>query len=162
VATALEQLKKVHPYEEVAYDLYPLKNQGIPLGIGRVGEWAQPRPFAEVIAALKKIFRTPHLKMTGTPPGLIRRVAVCGGSGGDLISLARQKGAELYVTGDIRYHQAVPWAEENMAILDLGHYATEVLFMPEWGRRLEASFTAAAMPVEVIIDTWGKDPFQYV
>jgi dinuclear metal center YbgI/SA1388 family protein len=162
LSAALEQLKAVHPYEEVAYDLYPLKNQGITLGIGRVGEWRQPRPFDQVTAELKQIFRIPHIKMTGKPPGLVKRVAVCGGSGGELISQAREKGADIYITGDIRYHQAIPWAEENMAILDLGHYATEVLFIPEWGRRLEAGLRAASLPVEVVIDAWGKDPFCHI
>jgi dinuclear metal center YbgI/SA1388 family protein len=162
VPAALEQLKAVHPYEEVAYDLYPLKNQGIKLGIGRVGEWTESRPFDQVTAELKRIFRTPFIKMTGKPPSLVKRVAVCGGSGGELIAQAWEKGVDLYITGDIRYHQAVPWAEENMAILDLGHFATEVLFIPEWGRRLEAGLKAASLPVEVVVDTWGKDPFCYV
>jgi putative NIF3 family GTP cyclohydrolase 1 type 2 len=162
VAAALEQLKAAHPYEEVAYDLYPLQNQGLGLGIGRVGEWTQPRPFDQVVADVKQLFRTSLIKMTGKPPTLVKRVAVCGGSGGELISQAREKGAEVYLTGDIRYHQAVPWAGEDMAILDLGHYATEVLFIPEWGRRLEASLKAASLPVEVVVDTWGRDPFTYL
>ena len=162
VAAAVEQLKAVHPYEEIAYDLYPLKNRGIRLGIGRVGEWTQPRPFDEVVTELKRIFGTPLMKVTGKPPSLVKRVAVCGGSGGELIAQAWEKGADIYITGDIRYHQAVPWAQENMAILDLGHFATEVLFIPEWGRRLEASLKFASLPVEVVVDTWGKDPFCYL
>jgi dinuclear metal center YbgI/SA1388 family protein len=162
VEAALKQLQAVHPYEKVAYDLFPLKNQGIALGIGRVGEWTEPRPFDQVAADLKRLFRTAVIKMTGKPPALVKRVAVCGGSGGELIPQAREKGADIYITGDIRYHQAVPWAGEDMAILDLGHFATEVLFIPEWGRRLEADLRAASLPVEVIVDTWGMDPFSYV
>ena len=68
----------------------------------------------------------------------------------------------MYITGDIRYHQAVPWCEENMVILDLGHFATEVLFIPEWGRRLKAALEAASLPVEVVVDTWARDPFVYI
>ncbi len=162
VSAALEQLQAVHPYEEVAYDLYPLKNQGLTMGIGRVGEWPQPRPFEAVTAELKQIFRTSCIKMTGKPPSLVKRVAVCGGSGGELISQAREKGADIYITGDIRYHQAVPWAEETMAILDLGHFATEVLFIPEWGRRLEAGLKAASLSVEVVVDVLGQDPFAFI
>ena len=161
VPSVLEELKAAHPYEEVAYDLYPLKNQGMSLGIGRVGEWAEPRPFERVAAELRQLFKASFLKMCGKPPDLIRKVAVCGGSGGDLIAQAREKGADIYITGDVRYHQAVPWSEESMAILDLGHYATEVLFIPEWGRRLAADLKAASWPVEVVVDTWGRDPFVY-
>ena len=162
ISAALAEVKAAHPYEEVAYDLYPLKNQGLTFGIGQVGEWTEPRPFERLLAELKQLFKIPCIKMIGKPPGLIKRVAVCGGSGGDFISRAREKGADIYLTGDIRYHQAVPWCEENMAILDLGHYATEVLFIPEWGRRLEADLKTASLPVEVVVDTWGKDPFVYI
>jgi dinuclear metal center YbgI/SA1388 family protein len=162
VNAALAQVKAVHPYEEVAYDVYALKNQGMQMGIGRVGEWPQPRPFEQVTTTLKQLFQTPTIKMTGKPPDQVQKVAVCGGSGGEFISLAREKGADMYITGDIRYHQAVPWAEENMAILDLGHFSTEVQFIPEWGRRLKEGFEAASLPVEIVIDRWGKDPFCYL
>jgi dinuclear metal center YbgI/SA1388 family protein len=162
VAAALEAMQAVHPYEEVAYDLYALKNQGFTFGIGQVGEWPEPRPFEKLTAELKQLFKVPHIKMTGQPPSLIKRAAVCGGSGGEFISRARDKGADIYLTGDIRYHQAVGWSEENMAILDLGHFATEALFIPEWGRRLAADLQAAALPVEVVVDAWGKDPFVYI
>ena len=162
VARVLQELKLAHPYEEVAYDLYPLKNKGISFGIGQIGEWPEPRPFETISAALKKIFKVPHIKMIGKSPNLVKRVAVCGGSGGELISRAREVGADMYITGDIRYHQAVPWCEENMVILDLGHFATEVLFIPEWGRRLKAALEAASLPVEVVVDTWARDPFVYI
>jgi putative NIF3 family GTP cyclohydrolase 1 type 2 len=162
VPAAVAALREAHPYEEVAYDLYPLKNRGASLGIGVVGEWPEPRPFERVAAELKQLFKASSIKMTGKPPALIKRVAVCGGSGGDLIAQAREKGADIFITGDIRYHQAVPWSQESMAILDLGHYNTEVLFIPEWGRRLAADLQAASWPVEVIVDKWGRDPFVLV
>lgn len=162
LGSALQQLRTAHPYEEVAYDLYPLKNRGQALGIGRVGQWPEPRPFGQVVDELKQIFRTPRIKIAGRPPAAVKRVALCGGSGGELIPLARQKGADIFITGDLRYHQAVPWIQENMALLDLGHYATEVVFMPEWGRRLEADLASASLPVEVIPDSWGEDPFRYI
>ena len=159
---AIRRLREVHPYEEVAYDLYPLQNPGLRLGVGRVGDWPQPRPFDEVVVLLKEIFGVASLKVTGRMPGHVQRVAVCGGSGGELIAQARHKGADIFMTGDIRYHQAVAWAQEPMAILDLGHYATEVLFIREWGRQLAEGLQVAAMPVEVIVDRWGQDPFSHV
>ena len=160
--TAVANLKAVHPYEEVAYDLYPLANTGNPYGFGCFGEWPEPRPFAAVVAALKEMFRTPHIKSAGKPRPAIQRLAVCGGSGGDLIAQAWEKGAELYITGDVRYHQAVPWMLEDLTILDLGHYATEVIFIPEWGRRLQADLEAAGWTVEVMVAEWDQDPFSYL
>ena len=158
----MARLKNAHPYEEVAYDLYHLKNPGLPLGLGRVGEWPEARPWPQVLQQLKTLFRVQIIKATGQPPEMVKKVALCGGSGGDLIEAAWKQGAELYLSGDIRYHQAVPWASESMAILDLGHYATESIFMPAWGQRLQERLDQEGMRVKVIIDAWGQDPFRYV
>ncbi|MFP3868906.1 MAG: Nif3-like dinuclear metal center hexameric protein [Desulfobacteraceae bacterium] len=162
LAGAVERLKAAHPYEQVAYDLYPLKNQGLSLGLGRVGEWLEPRPWGQVIQHLKALFRVSIIKAVGQPPEMVKKVALCGGSGGDLIEAAWQQGAEVYISGDIRYHQAVPWALAKMAILDLGHYATESIFMPAWGQRLQERLDQEGLGVKVVIDPWGKDPFYYL
>lgn len=157
----LTHLQAVHPYEEVAYDLYPLKNPGVTLGLGRIGELSAPRPFLQFVQQLKAVFGVTVIKVAGNPPDLVQRIAVCGGSGGDLIGRARQKGADVLVSGDIRYHQAVPWALEKMAICDAGHYATEAAYIPAWADRLEKALAKNNLEVEVIRDLWGKDPFQY-
>ncbi|MGQ9922162.1 MAG: Nif3-like dinuclear metal center hexameric protein [Desulfobacca sp.] len=162
VSTVLANLRAVHPYEEVAYDLYPLANAGIPYGSGRIGSWPAPRPFSDVVAELKRLFHLERLKITGRPRPRVQRLAICGGSGGDLIPQAWQQGADLYLTGDVRYHQAVPFAQEEMAIIDLGHYATEVLFIPEWGRRLQAELQAANLSVAVLVAAGDADPFSYL
>ena len=158
---AVAQLQAVHPYEEVAYDLYPLANPGRVFGFGRIGTWPTPRPWADLVQELKRLFGTDRLRLIGQPAAMIQRVAVCGGSGGDLIPAAWKKGAELYLTGDVRYHQAVPWATSPLAIVDLGHFATEAIFIPEWGRRLQADLLAAGLAVEVIVLA-ADDPFHSV
>lgn len=159
---AVSRLKAVHPYEEVAYDLYPLANPGIAYGFGRIGEWSSPRSFSEVVGELKRLFQQNRLKISGKPRSRVQRVAICGGSGGDLIPLAWEKAAELYITGDVRYHQVVPFAQEEMAIIDLGHYATEAVFIPEWGRRLEADLEAAGLQVAVKVAEADADPFRFL
>ncbi len=161
VPAAVANLKAVHPYEEVAYDLYPLANAGVSYGFGRIGTWPAPRPFGEVVAELKRLFHLDRLKIAGKPRPAVQRLAVCGGSGGDLIPRAWEQGADLYLTGDVRYHQAAPFAQEEMAIIDLGHYATEVLFIPEWGRRLQAGLQAAGLNVAVTVAAKDTDPFSY-
>lgn len=157
----LQALKAAHPYEEVAYDLYPLENPGRPLGFGRLGRWSPPRPWEEVVVALKELFQIPYLRVCGRPPAEVERVAVCGGSGGDLIRQAWQQGAQVYITGDLRYHQAVPWAAASLAVVDVGHYASEVIYLPSWRRRLQEALTTAALPVTVLQDHWDVDPFIY-
>jgi dinuclear metal center YbgI/SA1388 family protein len=162
VAEAVAQLKAVHPYEEVAFDLYPLATPGKTFGFGRIGKWPTPRSWPEVVEALKQGFKTERLRVIGQPRATIQRVAICGGSGGDLIPQAWEKGAELYLTGDIRYHQAVPWAQEQMAIVDLGHFATEAIFLPTWGQRLQADLERAKLAVAVIVSQADADPCRTV
>lgn len=158
----LTAMRAVHPYEEVAYDLYPLENPGRPLGFGRLGCWSPPRPWAQVVQGLKELFQVSHLRVVGRAPALIERVAVCGGSGGELIRTARQQGAQLYITGDLRYHQAVPWAGADLAIVDVGHYASEVIYLPRWRQWLREALAAENLEVEVLNQHWDQDPFSYL
>ncbi len=120
VLAALEALKAVHPYEEVAYDLYPLKNKGITFGIGQVGEWTEPRPFQWVTAELKQIFNSPCLKMIGKPPILVKRVAVCGGSGGEFISRAREREQIYTLPGISAIIKRLPGAKKIWQFWTLG------------------------------------------
>jgi dinuclear metal center YbgI/SA1388 family protein len=137
LAPTLARLRAVHPYEEVAYDLYPLANQGMSLGFGRVGRWPASLSWEEVVARVKEVFAVAGVRVWGRPPQLVSRVAVCGGSGGDLIGQAKASGAQVYVTGEVRHHQAVPGLEDGLAIVEVGHFASEVAFMPAWAAQVE-------------------------
>ncbi len=159
---SIARLRASHPYEDPAFDLYPLKNPGDKRGLGRIGEFDPPRQFADVLRWLKEIFQTTVIKLAGQPPSLVATVALCGGSGGELLPLAVKAGADLFVSGDLRYHQVAPWSQAQLAICDLGHYATEALFIPHWAGQLRQRLAAAHLEVEIITDRWGADPFRYV
>jgi len=158
---ALSRLKEVHPYEEVAYDLYPLKNPGPPLGLGRLGHWPEPRPFSRAVSRVKEIFGVEMVTVWGRPPGEVRRVAVCGGSGGDLITAAREKGAQLFLTGEVRHHQVPPGGPEGFAILTVGHFASEVVFMDPWAQQLRGLFRDAGLTVQVEVAAAQDLPCQF-
>jgi dinuclear metal center YbgI/SA1388 family protein len=158
---ALARLKEVHPYEEVAYDLYPLKNPGPPRGLGRIGNWPAPRPFPEVITLAKEVFQVGAVKVWGEPPRQVQRLAVLGGSGGDSIQAARDKGAQVYLTGEVRHHQVPPGDLEGFAVLEVGHYASEAVFMGPWAEQLRGLFAAAGLSVRVeAVQSLGP-PFAY-
>jgi putative NIF3 family GTP cyclohydrolase 1 type 2 len=142
-------LREVHPYEEVAYDLYPLKNPGIPRGLGRIGNWPQPRPFSQVISRVKEFFGVQVVRTWGRPPSEVQRVAVVGGSGGDLLEEARSRGAQVYLTGEVRHHQVPAGGPEELVILEVGHYASEVVFMEPWARQLQALFQEDGLTLRV-------------
>jgi len=158
---ALARLREVHPYEEVAYDLYPLKNPGPSRGFGRLGQWSSPKPFDEVVPLVKKIFRVSALKVWGRPPREVLRLAVLGGSGGEFIAAARSRGAQVYITGEVRHHQVSPESLVDFAVLEVGHYSSEAVFMDPWAEQLQGFFAAAGLAVEVKPVQSTQPPFGY-
>jgi putative NIF3 family GTP cyclohydrolase 1 type 2 len=113
-----------HPYDEVAYDIYPLLNEHAHIGMGMVGELVEPMEEEKFLGFLQKVFDAKgirHSKLKGKP---LKRVAVCGGSGSFLIKDAIASGADVFVTGDFKYHQFFE-AEDRIVIIDIGHYESE-------------------------------------
>jgi dinuclear metal center YbgI/SA1388 family protein len=162
LAAALSRLQEVHPYEEVAYDLYPLKNPGTTLGLGRVGSWPQPRRFPAVLSRVKEIFGVKTVAVWGAPPEKVQRLAVCGGSGGDLLDASLSQGAQLYVTGEVRHHQVPPTLPSGFAVLTVGHFASEVVFMDPWAKRLRGLFADGGLEVRVQVARDQAPPCQYI
>jgi dinuclear metal center YbgI/SA1388 family protein len=161
LAAAVARLKEAHPYEEPAYDLYPLQNPGAPRGLGRVGRWRQPKPFSQVLSQIKKLFGVKIVKAWGQPPAAVQRLAVCGGSGGELISAALEKGAQVYLTGEVRHHQVPAGALKDFAVLEVGHFASEAVFMEPWAAQLRGLFDQAGMTVQVEVAVGQTSPFSY-
>ncbi|MBU2701521.1 dinuclear metal center YbgI/SA1388 family protein [Sporomusaceae bacterium BoRhaA] len=124
IIPVLEAMHAVHPYEEVAYDLYPLYNQLQTTGLGRIGT-IQPVSLRNFSQQVKQLLHTDVVSMVGRSDQMIHTVAVCGGSGADLIKQAKKNGADVFVTGDVKYHDALDAAALDLAIIDAGHYPTE-------------------------------------
>jgi len=120
----LRALLETHPYEEVAYDVYPLDNEYSLAGMGVVGEMDKALGETEFLDRLKDCFGVPlirHTKLLGRP---VKRVALCGGSGSSLLSSAISSGADAFVTGDIKYHTFFD-ADGKILMADIGHYESE-------------------------------------
>ncbi len=114
-----------HPYEEAAYDLYPLNNQGKTYALGRIGMLPQPLQALEFIELVKRALGVSELRVAGVRDKMVRKVALCGGSGASLLAKAAFSGADAYLTGDVKYHEAQSAADAGMLLLDAGHFATE-------------------------------------
>jgi dinuclear metal center YbgI/SA1388 family protein len=125
LGAAISEMIKAHPYEEVAYDVYGLAEPYADTGFGRIGDLDYPIALGECAKIWRRELALGSLKMCGDPSKKIKRVAVCGGSGGDLISVAKSKGADAFITGDVKYHDAQLAEFLDLAIIDAGHYHTE-------------------------------------
>lgn len=120
----IDALLKSHPYEEVAYDIYPLENKFDKIGMGMVGTLAEPIAETLFLKQLKQTFNTGVIKHTTLLGKNVGRVAVCGGSGSFLLDAAIAAGADFFVSGDFKYHQFFD-AENKTVIADIGHFESE-------------------------------------
>ncbi|TRX72519.1 Nif3-like dinuclear metal center hexameric protein [Carboxylicivirga sp. M1479] len=120
----LSALLKAHPYEEVAYDLYPLANDWHNTGIGMVGDLPDEVDEATFLNRLKNTFKTGCVRYTNLLNKPIKRIALCGGSGSFLLNKAISAKADVFVTGDFKYHQFAD-AEDRIIIADIGHFESE-------------------------------------
>jgi dinuclear metal center YbgI/SA1388 family protein len=123
-AQIINALLNSHPYEEVAYDIYLLENTYEFIGQGMIGELREPRDERTFLKYVKKTFNCRVLRHSPLLNKPFHKVAVCGGSGSFLIQKAISSGADLLITGDIKYHQYFD-ADGKIVIADIGHYESE-------------------------------------
>ena len=94
------------------------------IGLGAVGDLPEPLSAGEVLALVKERFSLPLIRSSRPVEGPVRRIAMCGGAGSDMIGDAQRAGAQLYITGDLSYHRfAVP---DGFMVADIGHFESEV------------------------------------
>jgi dinuclear metal center YbgI/SA1388 family protein len=158
----LKALRKAHPYEEPAFDIIPLLNEGACEGLGRVGNLEAPVLLRDFAAAVKERLGLAALRVVGDIEQKISKVALCGGSGSSLLRDAVREGADLFLTGDIKYHDAREAQALGIALLDAGHFATERLMIQGLSIRLEKEFAKRKLEVEVLRCTEELDPFEVI
>ncbi len=113
-----------HPYEEVAYDLYPVTNAFPDVGAGLIGELSSPQEEPDFLHHVKTQMQAQVIRHTVFTGKKVKRVAVCGGSGSFLLKDAIRTGADIFVTADFKYHEFFD-AEGKLIIADIGHFETE-------------------------------------
>ena len=101
-----------------------LEDEGTGTGLGAVGDLPEPMTAEHAVALVKERFALKCMKASRPISGMISRVAMCGGSGGSLIGAAQKAGAQLYISGDISYHNF--FTPEDFMIMDIGHYESEI------------------------------------
>ncbi|WP_349407854.1 Nif3-like dinuclear metal center hexameric protein [Pseudalkalibacillus sp. SCS-8] len=154
-------MHRAHPYEEVAYDLLVLDNPGNRLGIGRIGKPEEEITVGELAQQLKEKFSLEGVRVVGDLDKKVKKIAVSGGEGNDFISKALVKGADVFITGDIKYHFAHDAWMEGMAVIDPGHNIEKVMIdgmaglLSEW-------IKAKGSETEVYRSKEQTDPFKFV
>ena len=121
----LEEMLDKHPYDEVAYDLYELANEPLVYGYGRVGTIEKEMTLQDFADCVAKNLGLKYTKVIGDPEKLIKRVAMCGGSGSSLFKDAIGSDADVYITGDTKHHDMLDADAMGLAMIDAGHFETE-------------------------------------
>lgn len=155
----LTAMLKAHPYEEVAYDVYPVENQGEVLGLGRIGT-IKEKTLAEFAEQVKTAFEVDKVRVVGDLASLVKKVAVLGGDGNKYYTHAKFKGADVYVTGDIYYHTAHDAMMQGLNMIDPGHNVEKVM-KKGLTNTLAKMCQESGYEVEIFPSEVNTDPFQY-
>lgn len=132
-------LLKVHPYEEPAYDIFPMLNDWQSAGSGIIGELEKECDEVEFLLKIKSVFATDSIMHTPVRGKKIKRVALCGGAGGSFAGAALALGADLYLTGEARYHELFDNTDRMMYAI-IGHYESEQYTTEILHRIVKSSF----------------------
>jgi putative NIF3 family GTP cyclohydrolase 1 type 2 len=160
--STISKMLQVHPYEEPAYDVFLLENQDARYGLGRIGELEEPLELGCLAEKIKEDLDCPWVLVSGDLEAVIKRAALCGGAGADLIYLAKSRNADVLVTGDVKYHEAMTAKELGLSIIDAGHNATERVFIPELAEYLRKKLNTQGEEIDVYTSTIDTNPWTQV
>jgi dinuclear metal center YbgI/SA1388 family protein len=137
-----------HPYEEPAFDIYPVDNEIASLGLGRLGTLPEAMPLAAFAAEVAAVLRLPSLRFAGDGSRSVRRVACLPGSGAEAIARGVAGVADVFVTGDVKYHEARTALSQGLALIDAPHDLTEEEAVLRWSETLSEALAGTGVRVE--------------
>jgi dinuclear metal center YbgI/SA1388 family protein len=157
LAGVIAAMLKAHPYEVPAYDIFKLSEETNKFGLGRIGKMAKPTLLREIIRKLKKHTGAKAIGLIGPEKRLVRTAAVCAGSCGKIINLIIAEKADLYVTGELKHHQALAAQEAGVTCLCLSHTVSERFILKKFARQLQKHLPAAT----ITVSKKDFDPFRW-
>ncbi|MBO8171371.1 MAG: Nif3-like dinuclear metal center hexameric protein [Bacillaceae bacterium] len=160
-AKVIRAMIKAHPYEEVAYDVYPVDQPGKTYGIGRIGRLSEPVSLQELAEQVKKAYDVPHLRVVGSLDRQVQKVAILGGDGNSFVGKAMFKGADVMITGDVYYHTAHDALAGGLSLIDPGHHVEKVM-KEGVARVLCDKLQQNRYQTDVITSKINTDPFTFL
>lgn len=132
------------------------------VGIGRIGFLPEEITLSELAMQIKNKFGLTHVRYVGDPGKKIRRISICTGSGGSLIRDFFANGSDLYISGDMKYHEARDTEARGKAFLDIGHFGSEILVVEALTQRLGEFFESSGHKLEIVEIRSEKEPFVFL
>jgi dinuclear metal center YbgI/SA1388 family protein len=157
LGNVVSSLMAVHPYEEPAFDVLPMKNSNHVLGSGMIGELRTPEEINAFLKRIKATFNCGSIRHTAPVKDTVQRIAWCGGSGSFLLGDAKSAGADVFITGDFKYHEFFD-ADGSLVIADIGHFESEQFTKELIHEFLERNFSTFAIRLSEV----NTNPIHYL
>lgn len=158
VAAAIRAMRQAHSYEEPAFDIYRLREETGSEGEGRVGVLPAPMTLSKFAALVREKIGSRCTQIVGDPERQVERVALACGAAGEFLSDAVRVRADVFVTGEIRFHDCLSAQAQNLGVVLPGHFATERFAVEELALVLRNAFP----DLEVWASQREQDPLQLV
>ena len=140
LTAVLQAIRKQHSYEEPAIDVYPLEAPELEQGVGRVGQLTQPVCLSELAQRVAGQVGAQATQIIGLASREVQRVALVCGAGDSFISQAKAAGADVLITGEVRFHQALEARAAGLGLIAVGHHSSERPAVEMLAHRLQAAF----------------------
>lgn len=150
-------MKKAHPYEEPAYDCFRLYDRQNKFGLGRIGKLNKPTELGLIIRKIKKCTGADAFGIIGREKRMVAKAAVCAGSCGKIINLVIAAKADLYLTGELKHHQALAAQEAGVTCVCLSHSVSERFALKKFAGQLQKEIGE----VTIKISKKDADPFRW-
>ena len=149
-----------HPYETPVYDFIEMKKEAN-YGLGMIGELSEPMTVQAFVNLVKSQLNMPSVRFTGDQDSSIQTVAVIGGSGIGFEYAAASQGADIFVTGDIKHHDALDAKIAGINLLDINHYS-EYVMKDGLNQLLTKWLYDEDIKCEIKTSRLNTDPFEYL
>ncbi|MBI5593917.1 MAG: Nif3-like dinuclear metal center hexameric protein [Deltaproteobacteria bacterium] len=162
ISAVLSHVRSHHPYQTMAFDVYPLLPVASRHGFGRTGTITERMTLLQFAQTVKEKLCLPNVKISGKPDMMVQRAAICSGSGSSLLNAFFASTADVYISGDLRYHDARAAESAGKALLDIGHFSSEHLMIEPVCDYLRQRISNASWEVCVEAYQLEKDPFTMI
>lgn len=150
-------MRKAHPYETPAFDVIKLYDVENKFGLGRIGKLAKPKPLAEIIERIKKHTGAKTVGMVGKQKRMVKTAAVCAGACGKIINAVIAAKCDLYLTGELKHHQALAAQQAGLSCLCLSHTVSERFILKKFAKQLQKELKQ----VKIKVSEEDADPFNW-
>ncbi len=158
IADVVKAMKSAHPYEMPAFDVIKLYDFDDKIGLGRIGFLKKPVQLSSLLKKIKAAAGAKAAGMVGPKKRLVRKAAVCAGSCGKLIMNVIAEKCDLYLTGEIKHHQAIAAQEAGVTVVCLSHTVSERFILKKVAKELQKSLK----DVKILVSKKDKDPFEWM